>query len=211
MLFTSPALLSLLLMPLTLAAPIDTTAPSDAAPDADTAAPTAAQAPNIYDVVTQRVIYEVSTLNKNLDQMAHSRPQDRTALATLITTQSNRLVAASKDGASSMRAAAAPNVFQANDLLIPIERLTIETRQCESRWLAIKDIVFQMHGEQKVIQLLKDTNNAAAEFAYAMNAKMPPLVKDVGKLFGDAVDGMVKQVIVAYERPKAGTPQPGWN
>lgn len=64
--------------------------------------------------------------------------------------------------------------------------------------------MFSMNGQQKVTQLLKDINNAAAEFAYAMNTKMPTLAKDIGKLYGDAVDGMAKEVIRAYEQPRGG-------
>ncbi|KAE9978109.1 hypothetical protein EG327_007517 [Venturia inaequalis] len=192
---TSSTILSLLLLPSALAAPLDSR--KDTAP------------PNIYEAETQRVNYELTTLSKHLESMARSRPSDRTNLAGLITSQSARIVSVSREGAQTMRTAPPPTFIQENELLNPIARLAFQTREIEKQWIAIRDIVFAMNGQQKVIQILKDSNQAAAEFSYAMNSKMTGISKEVGKVYADAVDGMVKNVIRAYERPKGGNPV-GW-
>ncbi|TID25677.1 Phosphatidylethanolamine [Venturia nashicola] len=197
---TNSTFLSLLLLPLTLAAPIDTTPPSD----------TAAATPNIYEIETNRVIYELTTLSNHLQSMYQSRPSDRTHLSSKITSASARVVSVSRDSAATMRAAPPATFIQENELLGPINRLTLLTRDTEREWLAIRDIVFQMNGQQKVIQLLRDMNQAGAEFAYAMNGKMSGLAKEVGRIYGDAVDGMEKEVIKAYSASKAGNAG-GWN
>ncbi|TLD37793.1 Phosphatidylethanolamine [Venturia nashicola] len=197
--YTNSTFLSLLLLPLTLAAPIDTTTPSD----------TAAATPNIYEIETNRVIYELTTLSNHLQSMYQSRPSDRTHLSSKITSASARVVSVSRDGAATMRAAPPATFIQENELLGPINRLTLLTRDTEREWLAIRDIVFQMNGQQKVIQLLRDMNQAGAEFAYAMNGKMSGLAKEVGRIYGDAVDGMEKEVIKAYSASKAGNAG-GW-
>lgn len=194
---------SLLLLPITLAAPIDTTA-------ASSSSDTSAAVQNIYEVVTQRVNFELTALVRDLESMVHSRPADRTNLASVITAQSARVVSTSRDGAATMRSAHPPTLFQEGELVGPVSRLTMLTRDSERHWFAIRDIVFAMNGQQKVIQILKDTNQAAAEFSYAMNGKMTGLAKEVGKVYGDAVDVMVKDVIKAYESPRSGSVV-GWS
>lgn len=196
MLFTSVTVLSLFSLSIgTLAAPLSSRS---------------AAVPNIFETCTSRVNYELDQLTKQLNAILRERPNDRSQAAQRITEAAGHVVHASKDGAATMRSAQTATFAEATALVGPITTLTSATDQTAKQWIRIKDIVFQMNGQQKVIGLLKNMKDAGAEFTLAMNSKMPAGYKQAGQLYGNAVDKMVADVIREYQTGSRGPPGPGW-
>lgn len=197
MLFPSSAVLSLLsLSTITFAAPLNTRSTA---------------ATNIYETCTNRVNYELGILSKLLDAIVRERPEGRSLAASRITEQTNHVLHASKDGASTMRDAAPASIMEATALTGPLNSLTQSTDAVTKQWIKIKDIVFQMNGQQKVIGILRNMKDAAAEFTVVMNSKMPnALYKQAGQVYGNTVDQMVSEVIKQYSAPPRGSTSPGW-
>jgi len=199
MLFTHLAIVPLLSLSLgTLAAPISE----------------AAAAKSIFEIATDRVTYEVEQLSIKLDAIASARPNDRNNAAAAIKEQVGHVLHASADGASSMRGAKPATASEAYALgLIPgsVNQLTTATMTGANKWIRIKDIVFQMNGQSKVIEMLSQMKSAGAQFANDMNKQMPYGTQTVGKAYSDAVENTMSNVIRQYQNPSRGNAAPSWN
>jgi hypothetical protein len=129
----------------------------------------------------------------------------------MVTSQDTRVLSAIREGTAAMRSAAPAGTLEATALIGPVTTLTTTTNAITKQWLEIKGIVYQMNGQQKVIEMLKRNRMAADEYTMVMNSKMPGFfTREVGKLFGMAVDSMTKDVIGAYQQPPRGQAAPGW-
>jgi len=199
MLFTRLAIVPLLSFTIgTLAAPI-----SDAA-----------AAKSIFEIATDRVTYEVEQLSVKLDVIFNARPNDRNNAAAAIKEQVGHVLHASADGASSMRAAQPATVSEALTLgLVPgsVNQLTSATMTGAQKWIRIKDIVFQMGGQQKVIEMLNQMKKAGSQFANDMNKQMPYGTQTVGKAYADASENSLSNVIRQYQTAPRNGGQPSWN
>lgn len=159
-------------MLLTRLAVLSFTASTFAAPIPPTAEAAAAQ--SIYEVATNRVTYEVEQLNTKLDAIVSSRPDQRNNAAAAIKEQVGHVLHAEADGANSMRGAKPATIMEASTLgLLPINQLTSATMTGANKWNKIKDIVYQMGGQQKVIEMLTQMKTAGLQFTVDMNKQMP--------------------------------------
>ncbi|TID13910.1 Phosphatidylethanolamine [Venturia nashicola] len=198
MLFTRLAVLSFAAG--TFAAPIAPIAPNVEA----------AASQSIYEVATNRVTYEVEQLNVKLDAIILARPEQRNAAAAAIKEQVGHVLHAEADGANSMRGAKPATVLEASTLgLLPVNQLTTATMASAGKWTRIKDIVYQMGGQQKVVEMLTQMKTAGMQFSAEMNHQMPYGTQTVGKAYGDAVDRTMTTLIREYSQPPRH-PSAGW-
>lgn len=136
--------------------------------------PEIGSAQSIYAVATNRVTYEVEQLNTRLDALATTRPDQRNAAAAAIKESVGHVLHAQADGANSMRGAKPATIVEASELgFVPMNQLTSATMSSANKWLKIKDIVYQMGGQQKVIEMLGQMKTAGMQFTIDMNKQMP--------------------------------------
>jgi hypothetical protein len=182
-----------------LAAPICTGSPTD---------------PNIFVLKTNNVIAEIDKLSAELDSILRAPIEGRHAAALRIEERVGAVVDTSRCGTAIMRGANTLGLLdtQPYALVVPVNQLTSKTNESSKKWIKIKDIVFQMNGQQVVIGLLQNMKDAAVEFTAVMASRMPVGVKQVGEAYGMAVENMVASVIKEYQSPppQSGTSGLWW-